>query len=402
MGIRVVTGFGGDAQSFLSVPAIAFAEPDSDEMRAMAEILDEERSHSAVDGDRIVGAITSLDFDLTVPGATVPASGVSWVGVLPTDRRRGALAALMRAELEATRARGEPVACLWASESSIYGRFGYGPAADVARWSIERPFTALRGGLPEGPRISLTRAPEAIAVARQVHEAVRPSRPGFVTQTRAHHEFRLADFGSRRRHASPLFFAVADDGTGYTAYRCRVSRDGWLPSGELVVAELVADRTATEVALWRYLFGVDLMARITADARPADDPLVHMLADPRRLERVVHDGLWLRLVDVAEALARRSYPCDGALRFEVDDAFLGWNAGTLELEVNSAVATCAATSLPPHLRLDAETLASLYLGGTRPTVMARAGRIEELSTGALATAERLFAWSEPPWCATMF
>ena len=49
--------------------------------------------------------------------------------VAPTHRRRGVLTAIMRRQLDEMQAAGrEPVAALWASESSIYGRFGYAPA----------------------------------------------------------------------------------------------------------------------------------------------------------------------------------------------------------------------------------------------------------------------------------
>src|SRR5438477_561420 len=63
----------------------------------------------------------------------VRAAGVTVVGVLPTHRRRGVLRSMMRAQLDACREHGESVAYLWATEDTIYGRFGYG----VASYSIE-------------------------------------------------------------------------------------------------------------------------------------------------------------------------------------------------------------------------------------------------------------------------
>ena len=62
-------------------------------------------------------------------GALLPAAAVSWVSVLPTHRRRGVLTQMMAAMHDDARERGEPAAILTASESSIYGRFGYGVAA---------------------------------------------------------------------------------------------------------------------------------------------------------------------------------------------------------------------------------------------------------------------------------
>src|SRR5437867_1253982 len=90
-----------------------------------------DRTIGAYDGGRAIGVATSLDFELTVPGGQLPMAGVTWVGVLPTHRRRGVLRELMRLQLEDLRRRGEPLAGLWASESLIYGRFGYGLSVPV-------------------------------------------------------------------------------------------------------------------------------------------------------------------------------------------------------------------------------------------------------------------------------
>ena len=94
--------------------------------------------HAAFDGDRIVGGAGAFPFELTIPGGTVPCGGVTVVGVLPTHRRRGVLTAMMRAQLEDIRDRGEPIAALWASEEVIYRRFGYGLASLSGEWPADR------------------------------------------------------------------------------------------------------------------------------------------------------------------------------------------------------------------------------------------------------------------------
>ena len=83
----------------------------------------------AYDDGRPVGTTTSHAFRLTVPGGELAAGGVTWVGVLPSHRRRGILRELMQRQLADLHDRGEPLAMLYASEPVIYGRFGYGIAA---------------------------------------------------------------------------------------------------------------------------------------------------------------------------------------------------------------------------------------------------------------------------------
>ncbi|HEX3956090.1 MAG TPA: GNAT family N-acetyltransferase, partial [Trebonia sp.] len=79
-----------------------------------------DRSLVAFDGSRQVGGTAAFSFRLRIPGADVPAAGVSWVSVLPNYRRRGILRSLMRRQLADIRDRGEALAVLWAAESVLY------------------------------------------------------------------------------------------------------------------------------------------------------------------------------------------------------------------------------------------------------------------------------------------
>src|SRR5437868_13738433 len=83
----------------------------------------------AFDDGRVVGGAGAFPLDLSVPGGSLPCGGVTAVGVYPTHRRRGALRAMMRAQIDDIHERGEPIAALWASEAPIYGRYGYGLAS---------------------------------------------------------------------------------------------------------------------------------------------------------------------------------------------------------------------------------------------------------------------------------
>ena len=74
------------------------------------------------------------------PGGRLPTAGTSVVAVAPTHRRRGILRAMMTQHLAEVHEKGEPLAALWASESSIYGRFGYGPASERAVMKLAKSF----------------------------------------------------------------------------------------------------------------------------------------------------------------------------------------------------------------------------------------------------------------------
>src|SRR5262245_25785463 len=95
-----------------------------DESRNFSELLPFDRMLAVLDDGEIVGGAGSHLFELTVPGGPAPCAGVTVVGVLPTHRRRGLLTRMMNAQLDDLRGRGEAIAALWASEETIYGRFG--------------------------------------------------------------------------------------------------------------------------------------------------------------------------------------------------------------------------------------------------------------------------------------
>ena len=106
--------------------------PSEEDAQRFSRVLKPERMHVAEEDGRIVGGASAFEFRFTVPGAILPAAGVTIVGVLPTHTRRGVLTQLMRAQLNDVHERGESIAVLWASEETIYGRFGYGMAPSAS------------------------------------------------------------------------------------------------------------------------------------------------------------------------------------------------------------------------------------------------------------------------------
>src|SRR5262245_2508434 len=103
--------------------------PTEEDATRFSTLLPFDRMHTVADDGRIVAAAGAYPFALTVPGGKLPCAGVTVVGVLPSHRRRGLLRRMMDAQLADVRERGEPIAALWASEETIYGRYGYGLAS---------------------------------------------------------------------------------------------------------------------------------------------------------------------------------------------------------------------------------------------------------------------------------
>lgn len=369
------------------------------------------RSLAVFDGPVAAGCAAAFEFDLTLPGLTsAPAAGVTWVGVRPTHRRRGILTALMTHQLADAHERGEALAVLLASESVIYGRFGYGLATTQVDYELDRPHARWAPGVPEpcGQVRLVTDADEVQRRLPEVHERVRRNQPGDVSRTDGWWKGFFAG-GKGGSSFGPRFHAFYEDENGvtqgYAYYRVRSAVDRPMDTDWTVLVQGLGALTLDAyVALWRFVCDVDLSGKVVAGLRPPDEPLRHLLADPRRLQapRSI-DFLWCRTVDVGAALAARRYAVEGSIVVEVVDPVCPWNEGRWRLEGGPAGATCVrGDEASADLTLSATELGAAYLGGTRLAALAAAGRVDEHTAGAVARADVMLAEARAPWCQTSF
>ena len=376
---------------------------EADDLERERSIAEFDRSFAAFDGDRIVGTASTVTMPMTVPGADLQVGFVTAVGVAPTHTRRGINTALMLRTLEDARDRGEAVDVLFASEGSIYGRFGYGMSAPELSLDVRTTHAGfVRGYHPSGS-IRLVTQEEGMDAVIAVHGSVRRGRPGSVELTPTRLAYALHDHGEDR--GKPRFFALHEgrDGLdGYLVYRVKHDWTSGAPENHLAIHLLDGADAGAYADLWRYAFDVDLVARVTSWARPADEPLLHLVREPRRLNAKREDGLWLRLVDVPVALAARRYAGQGRLVLEVHDPFCPWNEGRYALDAGPDGASCSPTTAEPDMVATVNEVAVAYLGGPTFRQLHRAGRVSEERAGALARADAMFGWDPAPWCAFGF
>ena len=371
-------------------------EPKEDDLERHTKMLPRDRFFAAYEDNRPVGTTASFPFALTVPGGELAAGGVTWVGVLPSHRRRGILRDMMRRQLDDLHERGEPLAILWASEAAIYGRFGYGIAAPMVGMDADRSRFSFRDDPGPVGTVRIVDHEEATELLPRVYDKVRREIPGFVARsTDWWVEYRLADPEHWRRGAGPKFFAVIeidDEPVAYAIYRIKLDwEDGFSRSQVRLVETLAASPVATR-ELWRFVFGIDLIMRVRGKYDPAS-PLFLLVTDPRSLQLKVSDGLWLRLVDVEAALAGRTYEGDDTVVIDVSDSFCPWNEGRYRVGKEPG-----RTEDDAELEIQSADLASAYLGAFDFRRLEEAGRVRELKTGALERATNLFRTTRPPFC----
>jgi len=387
-----------------SVQETVFAfEFKEEEKPLFAAVQDWDRAWGAYDGDLMVGSASSLTFAMTVPGgAAVPTAGLTAVSVLPTHRRSGALTGMMRASFEDARERGEPLAALLASETRIYGRFGYGIGTHEADLTIQRDHAVLKAGPPATGRVRLIDVEEARRIVPDLQRASTSGRsiPASLTRTDPMWVVYFHDPEHWRSGASRRMWAVYENGDGepggYVCYRLKDKWEQGVPQYTLIVSNLHAVDAEAYAALYSYCFGVDLVSEIKVYSRRVDDPVLELIADPRRVKRLVRDGLWVRLIDVPAALGARRYRVEDRIVLEVQDDFCPWNDGRFLLEGGPDGAECSRTDAEPDLRLGVADLASTYLGDGRLPSQAWAGRVHG-DPDAIARAALMFSWGEEAW-----
>jgi predicted acetyltransferase len=364
---------------------------------------------------QLVAINTMHRFDhYPVPGAYRSVAGLSWVCVHPAHRRRGLLSAMIAGHFARCRERGNAVSVLTASEPAIYGRFGYGQAADHLSLTIPR-----RAALRPVSTTDVTVRMESLDPTRHgpLIEAVHAAagtvanllRPGWVSREEPGIRARfLADPPGERAGQEPLRILIAERGGQPVAYAL-FARHGnpWnnTPRGSLVsVREYAATDPAAVAAVWQRLLDLDLTTAVTVRVLPVDDPLLGLLVDVAATQPRVSDLLWIRLIDVPRALAERHYAADIDVVLEVTDTVLPANAGRWHLRAAamSDAVEVSATTAPADLTVDSRELGAAYLGGRSLVHLAAAGLVHEHTSGCLARASTAFSWPVAPACSWIF
>ncbi len=377
------------------------SRPGSSRTWSAAEL---DRTRVAFDAGQMVGASRTYSFELTMPGgALLPVAAVSWVSVLPTHRRRGVLTQLIGAMHDDARERDEPGAILTASESSIYGRFGYG----VAAWSLgitaERARISFARTDPIDGRMRMVARDEAERVLPEVYERARGTRAGMVSRPDFWWNQVFWDFMVGR--AKAWFVAVHADADGhddgYVLYNISGEESGGLPDRRLSIIDMQAESPLTTIALWRFVFGVDLVSSVSAHNLAIDDPLRHVVVDGRRVQvDAINDHLWLAPLDAERVLAARTYSVPGRVVVQVHAP--DGTTSAVAVESAGGETNCAATLNEPDLVCTTPVLGMCALGGNRWSELAAAGRVEVRRPEALVLADAMFLATPAPALLSFF
>ena len=422
-GYRMAELAAGDRDLLIDLATWAFASTKREQ--------DEERRTFALEPGRMVGvwapdprgAVTGADAaeapetlaaahasyaftSFGVPGGTLPTAGLTWVAVHPQHRRRGLARAMVTAHLHRTAARGEALSVLFASEPSIYGRYGYGRASHHVTLTLQRgqQLRPVPGADKLTVRAETADRARHAPIVRAVHDACE--RPGWARRGSPGLEDGVfaadPDDGGE-----PLRIASVQDQAGatraYALFSRRLPHTGdWVANGTVSVREAVALDGAAARALWGFLTDLDLMGSVKSSMLAPDDPLLAQLVNTRLAKPVTVDNVWARLVDLPAALRGRTYAAPVDVVLDVTDELLAANAGRWRLRAASGSADLEPTSADPDLVLDTAELATAYLGGVSLASLGAAGLVREVTPGALAACSTALGWPQAPVTSWIF
>ena len=369
--------------------------------------LDLGRTWAAYDGDRIIATLRTFGTEMTVPGGGVlSADAVTNVATTPTHRRRGALTAMMTASLQAAAQRGDAISILIAARWRIYGRYGYGPATELAEYSIDTGIADFGAPRREGV-VDYVDTATGYALLPALFDRFRRVQSGAISRDYVDfdREFGKGTVPGRKPWVGWVAVhrpAAGAEIDGLLRYHVDEHWEGMRPMSVAVIDDLVSTNSVAYAALWRLCCDLDNIVTVTAANRSIDESLPWMLADARAMVQTgCFDNVWLRILDVEMALAARRYLTAGALVIEVRDA-MGHAAGRYLLEAGPDAASCTPTTKAADIELDVTTLGAAYLGGTSLQTMAAAGLVVEHRAGAAALGGAMFRWTTVPWCNTWF
>jgi predicted acetyltransferase len=364
-----------------------------------------EQTLCAFDGDKMVATSGAYDFRMRFNGRTVAADGVTLVSCDPGYRRRGIVRQLIDGLLQRSRQREITVAILWASMGAIYQRFGYGLATTQVGYDVPVRYVEFQFGERPPGQVRLMSEEGAIPLLNAVYRQYSGPASGMLHRREAFWQIMLRRQGDRHTYVA-VYFDAKDEPRGYCLYRTRWRDTGSHGPNHLIeVFDFIWLDIEAYRGLWHYLAGHDLADRIRCDYVAEDDPAPNVFLEPRMLGRRTWDGVWLRVVDAEATLAARGYDVPGEVVVEVrEDDLCSWNNGRYRLSSDGEVGTVerADDGASPDIVTPPDALASLVTGHTRPSDLARMGRITLADVRRGPELDALFATRRRPHCPNMF
>ena len=350
----------------------------------------------AFEDGRLSTSYAAWPFMMRFNGVAVPVAAVTTVGTVPVYRRRGHLRRITTHHFQQLHEQGErPIAILHAAWAAIYQRYGYAVVSTKIAYNVEPQY--LRFTFPASVTGTLSEiGDDDFPVLVDLFRRFREDRTGFLHRGRE--MWNAGVLAPPPAGGSLLRVLYQEDGEpqGYVVH---TSQPGSGPgSNTLGIRDLVWLKASAYRAIWDYLANMDIMRSISWGNIPPDDPLPHLLLEPRKLNMTCADGILGRIVDVERALPGRCYDEEAVLTFGIKDDLCPWNQGAWRLETSPEGASVARTSETSQVVMPVSTLALLAFGQVSASHAASMGRLDANDPDALPKWDKTMRTRYRPSC----
>ena len=364
--------------------------------------LEAEFTFAAFEDGKAVTSHAAWPFTMRYNGVGLPVAAVTIVGTLPNYRRRGNLRKIMESYFAFLHEKGERhIAILHASLAAIYQRYGYAIATTTVSYDIAPRYLSFAYGEDSAGRFREA-GEDDFPVLVDLYRKFREERTGYLHRGRVMWDVGVLKPPLADEVLNRFIYEENGQPQGYIVYLIQPGKTGMMPNQTVSIRDLVWLTPSAYRACWNLVAGTDLAASIQWPVAPTDDPLPHMLLEPRQLHATAKEGILGRIIDVEKALPPRPYAAEASLTFDVIDDFCPWNRGPWKLETSAEGGNISRTTEEPQLVMPVGTLAMLVFGQISATEAARMQRLDVNQPEALPLWDNAMRTKYRPACPDVF
>lgn len=366
------------------------------------ERVEIDRLIAAIDDETnsIVGTGGADSFNLTIPGLkSIKMGGIAYMTTSITHRRRGIWTELMNYLHDDAVNRGEIITGLWASQSNLYRRFGYGIGTLSERWNIKSRFTSIKSRSNPDFFVDFVEQADALEIFPSIYESFRKKNVGMINRSRGRWRYEIHQ---TKKGRNPVFYLMCSRNgkpDGYLIYKTVSSGD--MEMGSIEVIEELSLSVESSLHLWSLVVDSDLTNNIIADNRPRQDPLLWYFTNPRSVTREIKDGVWYKLINVKKCLEMRAYSMEDSKTIKVLDPINLEDFNNFRIESTSSRVDVYHSNSEPDIEIYSSDLASVFMGATTFSLLHQTGRLRTKSSSVIERLDVMFGTGNA-WCPHYF
>ncbi|MDA8137236.1 MAG: GNAT family N-acetyltransferase [Desulfobacteraceae bacterium] len=355
---------------------------------------------------KIATAYAWWPLKMVLNGGMVAVAGITFVGTLPVFRRQGHLRRIIQKHFQVMHEQGrQPLAVLYASQAAIYQRYGYAVVSTRNSYKIEPLHLRFATSMISHESLGNLRelGEEEIPKMEELYQAFIQQRTGYLQRGKAWWLSGPFKPPARNEVLCKIVYEEKGQPLGYVIYTIAARN---VPRGQpwqqVTIRDLAWLTPSAYQTIWEHFACMDLAMQIQTLFSPPDDPLPHLLLEPRRLNTESSDGLLARIVDVQKVIALRPFQEEGELVFDLKDDLCLWNSGRWQLRSADGQGCLQSTNRAIEATIPIDTLAMLLFGQISPTQATRMGRMAVADQRVLPKWDRIMATAYRPFCPDFF